>query len=95
MREISTPGGGAFIRDKAGLWHYTAHRETSDVSAAIRDALIAPQSPAWFWFNGGFAPIFEGDTAEALYGRWKTWHRDGQENPPHLLARLDHLRKDD
>jgi hypothetical protein len=83
---------GKYVKDKAGLLHYTHLRAAGFILDVARHALkIKPKDKAaWFWWNTVPVPIHKGDSADVLCRRWcdmleimrKT------ENPAEYVAKL-------
>jgi hypothetical protein len=84
---------GFYVQDQSGLWHYTGRRIGTDVIDCARDALAhRPEGPAWFWFNGTFAPmVVKKDSPKALAARLQSWKGGyrGTPFPGSLLPRGD------
>lgn len=82
---------GQFSRDASGVWHYS-HKRFGLVHDAIENALrTRPRAPCWFWFNGTPAPMFAGDTTDAILQRWNGWRDAYQAGGDALLNKLQGL----
>jgi hypothetical protein len=85
---------GTFIRDPSGLWHFQ-YRGLGHIDHAIRVAIGSWEwpRPAWFWFNGTPAPMFDGDTPVALRDRWAEWRSAYQSSGQAFLQTIQLLAK--
>lgn len=66
---------GSFRIDPSGLRHYTAAGGYGmpDMLASALHLNQGAAGPAWFWFNGTYAPIRPDDTPVTLGARWWEW----------------------
>lgn len=81
-----------FTKDEAGISHYHPLFHHGPVDRCVKVALrYRPSGPCWFWFNGTFAPMHAGDTADMLCRRWNAYRSDYQRDPESLLGALEQM----
>lgn len=61
---------------------------------ALADALATRPGPAWFWFNGTFAPIHPTDNVLSLHERFVLWREAYNRDPKQIRSLLEGMARE-